>query len=82
MRIIEQMQSLPDKVRRALESNDRVAEIAAWARDVVAVDRAMEWGYAWGTGPFKTSDEAYNGMHIGSRKAAQQLQAKNASKDS
>jgi glucosamine--fructose-6-phosphate aminotransferase (isomerizing) len=28
MRIIEQLQSLPDKVRKALQSNDRVAEIA------------------------------------------------------
>jgi 3-hydroxyacyl-CoA dehydrogenase len=26
------------------------------AGDVAAVDRAMEWGYAWGQGPFRTLD--------------------------
>jgi 3-hydroxyacyl-CoA dehydrogenase len=26
------------------------------ADDVAAVDRAMEWGYAWGQGPFRTLD--------------------------
>ena len=25
--------------------------------DVVSVDRAMEWGYGWGTGPFRSMDE-------------------------
>ena len=26
------------------------------ADDVVSIDRAMEWGYGWGTGPFRTLD--------------------------
>jgi 3-hydroxyacyl-CoA dehydrogenase len=31
----------------------RVPEIS---EDIVSIDRAMEWGYGWGTGPFRTLD--------------------------
>jgi arylsulfatase A-like enzyme len=37
----------------------------------------LNW-HGKGCGPFKTSQEAYDGMHIGSPKAAQSLQAKDA----
>ncbi len=37
----------------SLYAADRVPEISD---DVVSIDRAMEWGYGWGQGPFRTLD--------------------------
>ncbi|MHB1154655.1 MAG: sulfatase [Eubacteriales bacterium] len=37
----------------------------------------LDW-HGLGTGPFKTSEEAYNSMHIGDANAAKKLQEKNA----
>jgi 3-hydroxyacyl-CoA dehydrogenase len=38
--------------------------------DVVAVDRAMEWGYAWGQGPFRSLDALGVAAVAGRAKAA------------
>jgi 3-hydroxyacyl-CoA dehydrogenase len=38
--------------------------------DVVAVDRAMEWGYAWGEGPFRLLDALGVGAVAGRAQAA------------
>jgi 3-hydroxyacyl-CoA dehydrogenase len=38
------------------ESHYTLAKTPEIAPDIVAVDRAMEWGYAWDSGPFKQMD--------------------------
>jgi 3-hydroxyacyl-CoA dehydrogenase len=66
------VEDLPERIRTVLTGTDRAAKFAELvtldtlayaarllgeiADDLVNIDRAMRWGYAWETGPFETWD--------------------------